>query len=143
MDEDNINLIEDAVIMNFNYIKNKYKFQDCSYKYIEDKQLYKTISIIKKSLIIYCFISAKEGFELNFKLNSWRDGRAIGVGKFYSQKYPNWNDLKQFIDNSNNFSDNDMFSTEWYADFIKFQLNFIEEHFPTVFTEGDLSMFEK
>jgi hypothetical protein len=139
----NIIIIEKAISKVISELKSKYLFNDSGYKYPNDSSDFKTIAIIKNNMIFYFWLSMKEGFELNIKLNTWNDGVSLGIGEFYSLFFKSWEDRKNYLSKHINVVNVEKYSIEWYDILIRFQISFIEQHFPTVFTEGDLSMFEK
>jgi hypothetical protein len=126
----------------FNSVNSKYGFTKTEFTFSQNTMKAVSISIKKKGLIICCLISKREGFELLYIADNWRHGQYKTIFSFTDIENKYFLNYKEHILKIDILSNSrQKYSLEWYETYLRGEIHFIEEHFPTVFTEGDLSMF--
>jgi hypothetical protein len=101
-----------------------------------------SISLKKGNVIIYYWLNMQADYELY--LQSVKSDRKYYFETALGIIFPKITDIDNYLMNSRiELNKIIEFSEPWYDFLMNSEIHFIEQHFPTVFTEGDLSMFEK
>jgi hypothetical protein len=138
-----IDLISTVIQSTFDKIIEKYEFKYSDFNIGKNNIDCNTISIEKGNLIIYTYISVREGYEFYFRYKNWAQGFDRSLMSFLKLQFKNYDSIKTFLNIiESKLNSETKYSKSWYELIVKRNFDFIETYFPTVFEKGDLEMFD-
>lgn len=116
-------------------ITTKYNFE-----IVENK--FNKVLIIKNDVKLYITFDIKEGTDLIFLKSDWEHHQAKRFMSFVFLKYSNYKIAKPILDKLLKKREEFIDDYNYFIDILMKKVLFIEQHFPNVFQNGDLSMFD-
>lgn len=105
---------------------------------------YEEVKFQKKSIQIFLNISKREAYEFAFRNTTWPEEKRVFICDFEAVFSDNLEMVRGFAaDYILQASKFERYSVNWYYQYMKSDIEFILKYFPEVFSNSDLSRFER